>query len=232
MTACVISQPRFFPGLHYLHRMLVADIFVILDTVQYTPRHEENRTKVKTPQGAQWLTVPVNRKHREQRIVDTTVEQSKPWATKAIKTLNLLYGKAPYYQPYAQEISELLSKPYDNLSQLNWATWQPAIRGLDIACRFVLASDLPVTGQGSALLLNICRHLQADTYISGAFGRDYLERSQFAAANISIKFHDYRYPEYAQRFEPFVPFLSYLDMLFNTELDREIVMAGGQLFEE
>ena len=59
MPVCVISQPRFFPGLHYLHRMLVADVFVILDTVQFNPRHEENRARLMTPHGPSWLTVPV-----------------------------------------------------------------------------------------------------------------------------------------------------------------------------
>src|SRR2546430_11988915 len=58
VPTCVISQPRFFPGLHYLHRMMVTDVFVVLDTVQFTPRHEENRAKLKGPQGPQWLTVP------------------------------------------------------------------------------------------------------------------------------------------------------------------------------
>src|SRR2546430_8973768 len=68
VPTCVISQPRFFPGLHYLHRMMVTDVFVVLDTVQFTPRHEENRAKLKGPQGPQWLTVPVRQSRRDQLI--------------------------------------------------------------------------------------------------------------------------------------------------------------------
>src|SRR5436305_13250676 len=68
VPTCVISQPRFFPGLHYLHRMMVADVFVIFDSVQFNPRHEENRAKLKTPRGGEWLTVPTRRTSREQLI--------------------------------------------------------------------------------------------------------------------------------------------------------------------
>src|SRR5713226_2493691 len=97
MSVCVISQPRFFPGLHYLHRMMVADIFVIFDTVQFTPRHEENRTRLKSPQGPQWLTVPMRQLSREQPILQTHIDNAQPWQSKAIKALSTLYAKAPCY---------------------------------------------------------------------------------------------------------------------------------------
>src|SRR5947209_13015952 len=98
MPACVISQPRFFPGLHYLHRMMVADVFVILDTVQFTPRHEENRARLRTARGSDWLTAPVRQASREQLIRETCVDRDQPWQRKALGTLQHLYGKAPHYR--------------------------------------------------------------------------------------------------------------------------------------
>ena len=126
MTICVISQPRFFPGLHYLQRMMVADIFVILDTVQYTPRHEENRAKLKSPQGTQWLTVPMQRQSRRQLICDTAVASNQPWQKNAEKTLQSLYGKAPYYKTYASEILDIIHAQHQTLVQLDVASWQPS----------------------------------------------------------------------------------------------------------
>jgi len=226
---CVISQPRFFPGLHYLHRMMVADIFVIFDTVQFTPRHEENRAKLKGPQGAQWLTVPTHRNSREQPILHTRLDNSQDWQTKAIKTLKTLYGKAPYYKTYAPEIIRVLEATYETLSQLDCATWEPTLQRLGITCRFVRASELPVSGRGPRLLLDICKHLGADLYLSGAFGREYLNVADFRAEGVEVRFHDYAYPVYRQCFGDFVPFLSYLDMLFNIGLERETVLAGGRV---
>ena len=127
MPVCVISQPRFFPGLHYLHRMLEADVFVILDTVQFNPRHEENRARLKTPRGPDWLTVPVHRASRDQLILQTRPDDGQPWRQKALKTLQHLYGKAPLYRDHAPAVREVLEAPHDTLTDLDRASWEPAL---------------------------------------------------------------------------------------------------------
>lgn len=228
MAVCVISQPRFFPGLHYLHRMMLTDIFVVFDTVQFTPRHEENRAKLKTPQGPRWLTVPMRQSSRGQLIRDTRVDNSQLWRRKAIGTLTQLYQRAPYFETYMPEVKRILDAPHETLTQLDLASWRPALRLLGITCRFVMASELPVSGEGSRLLLDICRYLGADTYLSGGFGRTYVDSAEFAADGVAVKFQEYEYPAYSQRFGGFVPWLSYLDTLFNTGLEPSLVLAGGR----
>jgi WbqC-like protein family len=229
MSVCVISQPRFFPGLHYLHRMLVADVFVIFDTVQFNPRHEENRARLLTPRGPDWLTIPMRKTHREQLIRETPVDNSQAWPGRALKTIQHLYGKAPHYRTHAPAIQSILETPYENLTELDRASWEPALRLLGITCRFVCASELPVAGKGPRLLLDICKHLGADTYLSGMHGREYLDTAEFAREGVSVLFHEYQYPSYPQHGggPQFVPFLSYLDTLFNMGLERDLVMAGG-----
>jgi hypothetical protein len=222
MTTCVISQPRFFPGLHYLDRMLRADIFVILDTVQFTPRHEENRARLKSRDGSQWLTVPVRRQAREQSILETRIAADDSWRKTALRTLQHLYGKSPHYQTHRDEIETILQTPHETLTEFDRASWQPALDRMGIRCEFVLASDLPVEGQGSDLLLDLCEHVDADTYLSGEFGRSYLDLPRFRERGVTVLFHDYQHPDYDQRFGTFVPYLSYLDMLFNTGLEPVI----------
>jgi hypothetical protein len=229
MRVCVISQPRFFPGLHYLHRMLVADFFVLLDTVQFNPRHEENRARILTPRGPDWLTVPVRQASREQLIVQTRPDDGQPWQRKMLKTLQHVYGKAPLYRAHAPAVEEVLGAAHETLADLDRASWGPALRLLRPTCRFVRASELPVSGSGPRLLLDICTHLGADTYLSGSFGREYLDADEFARAGVSVYFHEYACPAYPQRCEGFVPFLSYLDALFNVGLERDWVLAGGAM---
>ena len=229
MSICVISQPRFFPGLHYLHRMMVADVFVIFDTVQFNPRHEENRAKLKASKGKQWLTVPMHKVSREQLILDTQINKSQPWQSKAEGTLKTLYGKTPYYKTYEPEILSILEKPYESLTELDRASWEPALRLLGITCKFVLASELPVSGKGPKLLLDICKYLGSNIYLSGAFGKEYLDVAEFAAEGVEVRFHEYEYPIYEQLYGDFIPFLSYLDMLFYVGLEPDRVMAGGKI---
>ena len=229
MSICVISQPRLFPGLHYLHRMMVADVFVIFDSVQYNPRHEENRAKLKTARGGEWLTVPMRQTHREQTIRETFIDNSQAWQLKALHMIATHYGKAPGYDAHAPAIRTILERPHETLTQLDRESWEPALRLLGITCEFVCASELPVTGKGPALLLDICKYVGANTYLSGMFGREYLDTDAFAQGGVDVFFHQYEYSPHAQCYEGFVPFLSYLDMLFNVGLEREAVVAGGSV---
>jgi hypothetical protein len=209
--------------------MMVADIFVIFDTVQFNPRHEENRARLKDPHGASWLTVPTHRASREQLIRETRINDGQPWRPKAVQTLKHLYGKSPHYQSYAPEVLPILEAPHEALTDLDCASWGPALRRLGVPCRFVRASELPVSDKGWPLLLQICKYLGARTYLSGTFGKEYLDVAAFGREGVAVAFHEYQYPVYPQRFEGFVPFLSYLDMLFNAGLDREVVRAGGKV---
>ena len=206
----------------------MADVFVVLDTVQFNPRHEENRAKVKGPAGPQWLTVPVRQLGREQPIREIRIDATQSWQRKLIGTLKNLYGPAPCYKANAPEIVSLLEAPHEMLAALDRASWEPALRLLEVTCRFVCASELPACGRGSALLVEICKCLGSTVYLSGAGGKEYLDVAAFAGAGIEVRFHEYTYPAYPQRHGEFVPFLSYLDMLFNAGLQRDAILAGGR----
>ncbi len=54
-----VLQPVYLPWLGYFEQIAVTDHFVLLDDVQYTKQDWRNRNRVKTAQGATWMTVPV-----------------------------------------------------------------------------------------------------------------------------------------------------------------------------
>ena len=212
--------------------MMVADVFVVFDTVQFNPRHEENRAKIKGPNGLQWLTVPVVKSGRDQVIVDTQLRVDEAWREKAMLTLQGFYGKSPNYRDHESVVRSLLEAEYETLTELDIASWQPALEPLGISCRFVRASELPVTGHGPDLLLDLCQHVGATTYLSGAFGAEYLDVAKFESRGVDVRFHGYDYPSYDQRFGEFAPYASYLDLWFNAGLDREFVASGGRVTRE
>ncbi|HQQ06581.1 MAG TPA: WbqC family protein, partial [Candidatus Omnitrophota bacterium] len=61
----------------------------------------------------------------------------------------------------------------------------------------------------------ICRKLNADTYLSGVGAKDYLDESLFPANKITLYYQNFEHPEYRQCFEPFMPYMSAIDLLFN-----------------
>ena len=55
-----IHQPEYLPWLGYFEKMLRADVFVLLDNVQFSEGDFHNRTRIKGTAGVQWLSVPVH----------------------------------------------------------------------------------------------------------------------------------------------------------------------------
>src|SRR5437870_13871003 len=139
--------------------MMVTDVFVVLDTVQFTPRHEENRAKVKGPAGPQWLTVPVRQSRRDQPISEIRPDDTQSWRRKLIGTLNSLYAPAPCFEAHAPEIISILEHPHETLTELDRASCEPALRRRGTTCRCVSPAELPLPGNGSQLLLPLCPDL-------------------------------------------------------------------------
>jgi hypothetical protein len=129
--------------------MIFADIFVIFDTVQFTPRHEENRTRLKAPQGIQWITVPMRHVSREQLILDTRIDNTQTWQRRVGGTLDSLYSKAPYFKRYAQEISSIIEAPHETLARLDRASWEPAAPPFGYRLLVCPRFRSAVVGQGS-----------------------------------------------------------------------------------
>src|SRR3954447_11205084 len=70
---CIV-QSNYIPWKGYFDLIRMADEFILYDDVQYTRRDWRNRNKIKTKDGTQWLTIPVEVKGRyEQRIRDVVV---------------------------------------------------------------------------------------------------------------------------------------------------------------
>jgi len=212
----VISQPRYLPALNYLARMAMADIFVLLDTVQYTPRDWENRNKiVLNNKSPSWLTVPVIHQAQDQKISDIYIDNSQQWARKHLNALRHAYGKHRYFTQYFDFFSETYQQPWTKLIALNFYLIQYFAKVYKLNCQFFLASDLAARGAGEQLLINICHELKADIYLSGPLGRDYINVSRWNKADLQIRYHDYQHPTYYQPYPTFIPWLNGCDLLFN-----------------
>lgn len=129
-----IYQPRYFPQLHYFNRMLDADIFIFLDTAQYTKSlrqrvgEEERRfpsfqsdTPIKLPQGKFLLTVPVQHAGYSP-LNQTGIDYGQHWNVKHFAVIKAAYKKAPYFPIIADSLKDLLLFQYETLAELNIAS--------------------------------------------------------------------------------------------------------------
>ena len=223
-----ISQPRYLPWLGYFHRVAVSDLFIYLDTVQYTPRDWENSYKVKTDRGWTWSTVPVKASYRA-LIPEVKVDNEQAWQDKHWKTIQTYYGGAPYFHEYSRELSALYNgKSWFRLTDLNqqYAKLMCNFLGLK-ATQFMRASEMTASGKGSQLILDLCKEVGATVYLSGAEGQNYLDELAFRDAGIQIIYQRYNHPIYPQRYGQFEPYMGVIDLLFNCgDRSSKTIMDG------
>lgn len=213
-------QPAYLPWLGYFDKIARADIFVYLDTVQFEKNSFINRNRIKTPQGVQWLTIPVKAKgHLTDTLRNTEVESSQPWAQRHVKSVRMNYSRARCFATCHPRLESLLADSQSNLAELCWTQLRFWLAEFAIATPVVRSSELPVEGRKSALILQLCRHLGADRYLSGALGRGYLAAEEFRAAGIELQFQSYESPVYPQLWGDFVPHLSIVDYWMNCGAD-------------
>ncbi len=226
-----IHQPHFIPWLGYLHRMRQADLFVILDHVQFERRNYQNRSQIRLDGEARWLTVPVEQHSQKERILDKRVDNrdaARPWGRTHFATLRHAYREARHFGVYASTLKGLLERPWERLVDLDAAMLAFLMDAFGIDTRIVKSSRLAVEGAKSDLILGICRAVKADALIAGLGGsRGYLDAAAFARHGIAIRPHEFRHPIYAQCGPaPFMAGLASLDLLFNAGPESRAILLG------
>jgi len=210
-----IHQPEHMPWLGFFHKMSLADVYVLLDNVQFKKNNWQNRNRIINRNGMEiWLTVPVLTKgHMTSTIKETIIDSHNPWQRNYLGRIQDAYCRHPYYSSYFHEIKRIIYKPHTSIAALNYDFIQFFREILSINNRIIWASDLDVHGKGTDLLLDICTTLNANKYISGPDGRNYLNLEDFKNKQVEVEFHHFLYPVYPA--QHYLQGLSALDLIMN-----------------
>lgn len=213
---CAIHQPNYLPYPGFFDKVLKSDVFIIYDTAQFRKNNFQNRNRVCSPDGWQWLTVPV--KHSFGQMINE-VEIENPG--KALKSnwnkLQTLYGKAPYFKQYGSTFGNIYSRDYGNLAELNYDLITAVCSILDLNPKFTKSSALGETeARRTEALIEMLKKVGADTYFSGKSGKNYLDIDLFEKSGINIIFQNFVQPVYKQfNNDVFQPEMSIIDLIFN-----------------
>jgi hypothetical protein len=226
-----ISQPAYLPWLGYFDRIARSDLHIVLDTVQMernTRTSFTNRNRVRTACGPVWLTVPVKRPASpDEALIGNALIDGPHWARKHWQTLVQSYARAPHFRDLGARLEPVYRRDWQRLEALLAETTALLLDALGLGARLVRSSDLGVRSRKSALVLDLCRAVGASCYLSGPFGRDYLDLGSFAGAGIEVRFHDYAHPVYPQIHGGFEPFMSVVDLVFNCGPASLAILRGG-----
>ena len=223
-------QPAYLPWLGLFHKIAISDAFVILDDVQFEKNSFTNRNKIKTSQGAIWLTVPILISgHLNKSIKDIEINNKEDWRDKHWKGLYMNYKKAPYFSKYSGFFEDLYKKEWLKLFDLLAPTMEFLLKELNIQTKVYFQSKLNISSKKEELILDLCKHFNADLFIFGALGKNYADSALFESKGVKLYFQDYVHPTYPQLWGEFLPYMSIVDLLFNVGPVKasEVIMAAN-----
>jgi len=223
-----LVQSNYIPWKGYFDLIASVDEFVLYDDVQFTKNDWRNRNRIKTPQGVQWLSVPVGQRI-DRRIRDVELSDSR-WQAQHWKTLEANYRRSPGFAETADWLAPLyLDQRHETLSALNRCLIEAICRCLSIRTRITDSSTYHLAGDRSERVAGICAQAGAARYVSGPAARSYLDEQVFAHHGVTVSWFDYSgYPTYPQPWGAFAHDVTVLDVLFSCGSDARRYMKLGR----
>lgn len=229
-----ITQPNFLPWLGYFELLDHVDVWVSLDNVQLSRGSFVLRNRVRRPDGrAEWISVSIPRKLPLQTSIKDAPISNNGWQERIVRKLDSYYEHAPFRDRFGERVAELLMSNINapSVAALNETTIRELSSWLGIEYEFHRASDLEVNLQGSPQdkVLSLISHFDADEYCNSAGGVEagLYDAAAFESQGVSLQKQAYAHPTYPQHGGGFEPYLSAVDLLFETGGEAlEIIRSG------
>lgn len=219
-----IHQLHYFPWLGYMNKMAKSDIFIILDDVQLSDSSYMFRHKLLCKNGSEkYITIPFNKKNYMQRkFGEIELNPAVPWQKNHVNFIKDSYSKAPFFKEVWDVIGGFYEKEFETLFDVTNESVMLMREMLDVKTKLIYQSELPeAAGKKNDLVLDLCKEVNADIYLSGNGARKYMDVASFENEGIKVQFQKFSLPEYNQMYsEQFVPGLCGLDMLFNIGIEN------------
>lgn len=210
-----VHQPQYLPWLGYFEKICRADTFCYLDSVQYKKNDWQNRNRIKTSQGWQWLTVPVRFQFPE-KICEVKIHSTVNWRKKHFQALVTNYRRSPFFDQYIGVFEQIYATDWEYLAGLNIHAIERIKTSLGMDQKpAIQSSQLELREDPTDRLIDICKAVRADTYLSGQDGIQYMDLERFKENGIKVIMQDFKHPLYPQMFNDFESHMSVVDLLFN-----------------
>lgn len=205
-----IRPPEYFPRSRYIALMQHVETFVVADTFQYSRQSFHNRTKLRNPNGWQWITVPLKAYGHQEAILDVNIDHHDRWQERHWRSFMYNYRSTMYFEFFEDRFRPVFeASEWKTLGALTPRTVDIVATLLRVDTEIVRASDLPgapsdVPGVLDALNVDAPPLLVPES--TAAIDAN-------AADDVRVLSFDL--PAYRQNFEGFEPEMSAMDLAFN-----------------
>nr|WP_315485072.1 WbqC family protein [uncultured Undibacterium sp.] len=227
-----IMQPYFFPYLGYFQLIAAADVFVLYDNLKYTKKGWINRNRFLQNEHDVTFTLPLASASDHALIVERQIADHFQ-VEKLRNIFHQAYRRAPFVDPTLKLFDRAMAIEDRNLFRVLHRTLIEICRYLQIPTEIQVASDLLIEHElkGQEKVLAICHHLGATEYINAIGGEQLYAREVFLQQGIALHFLKCLGSPYRQLGNPFIAFLSILDVLMFNSVDvvREKMLLDFEL---
>lgn len=215
-----IMQPYFMPYIGYFQLIKAVDSFVFYDDVNYIKSGWINRNRIIVNNESRFVTIPLIDASSNKLINEVRIQSASKEFLKILKTIELAYKKAPYFEEIYKLIKEILTREYQSIADIAIESVKCCSRYVGINTNFYTSSDRFSASKGkkkSERLQTICNELNADSYINAIGGQELYDKTDFAKNGINLNFIKCAVVQYQQYKSEFIPSLSIIDVLmFNS----------------
>lgn len=212
-----IMQPYFFPYIGYWQLLNAVDTYVVYDDVNYIKGGWINRNRILINEKPQFITVPVKKASSNSLINELEINRTTKFPDKQLKTLEINYKKALFFDDVMPILERALKFDSQNLALFLYNSIAVVCDYLGIQTKLILSSDLDKDNslKGKDKVLEICKILKADQYYNAIGGKELYDKDEFLVNGISLQFLETGNISYSQFNTDFVSYLSIIDMMMH-----------------
>jgi len=213
-----IMQPYFLPYIGYFQLIAAVDLFIVYDNIKYTKKGWINRNRMlqngkdvmfslPLKSGSDYLDV-------RERELSTDFDRDK-----LLSQIRGAYGRAPCFAETFPLIEQIVRYEDGNLFKFIRHSIVRICEHFGIGTEIRTSSDVSIDHalKSQDKVLALCGSVGADTYVNAIGGRELYSKETFREKGIDLKFIQTKPFEYPQFGDPFVPWLSIVDvMMFNS----------------
>ncbi|RYZ27774.1 MAG: hypothetical protein EOO10_11695 [Chitinophagaceae bacterium] len=187
-----IMQPYIFPYIGYFQLLNVVDKFIVYDDVSFIKQGWINRNYILANNKPLLFTIPIANISSFKKINETTINQAvyQQWQDKFLKTVQLNYQKAPFFNPVFEGIKKVFDSNADSLTTILLKSLQFVIDYLNLQTQVESTSSVYCNCDlsGQERILDICKKEKASSYYNLIGGKSLYNKSDFERESIALYF--------------------------------------------
>lgn len=213
-------QPYFLPYIGYFQLIAAVDRFVIYDRIKYTKKGWINRNRLLINGSDAMFSLPLRKGSDALDIVERELAADFDRG-KLLSQFNGAYRRAPHFAETFALLEQIVHHDDDNLFRFILHSVAVLCTHLGLETEVCVSSTLSFDNElkGQDKVLAICAATGAHHYINPIGGTELYAPQDFAARGINLQFLKPRPSEYSQFGQPFVPWLSIIDVLMFNPLE-------------